>query len=54
MGNTQEKGLVESSERTNEVKDFSQNQELLRIIEENHRKDTIKMYIFFIFVFWLF
>ena len=51
MGNTQEKGLVESSERTNEVKDFSQNQELLRIIEENHRKDTIKMYIFFIFVF---
>ena len=51
MGNTQEKGLVESSERTNEVKDFSQNQELLRVIEENHRKDTIKMYIFFVFVF---
>ena len=51
MGNTQEKVLVESSERTNEVKDFSQNQELLRVIEENHRKDTIKMYIFFVFVF---
>lgn len=51
MGNTQEKGLVESSKRTNEVKDFSQNQELLRVIEENHRKDTIKMYIFFVFVF---
>lgn len=51
MGNTQEKGLVEFSERTNEVKHFSQNQELLRVIEENHRKDTIKMYIFFVFIF---
>lgn len=54
MGNTQEKALVESSKQINEVKHFSQNQELLRVIEENHRKDTIKMYIFFVFVFFAF
>ncbi len=54
MKNTEDRIVTNKSNKIDELGQYQQYQDLLKAVEDNHRKDTKRMYIFFVIVFFAF
>ena len=59
MENTEDRINVPKAHQLNELEQYQQYQDLFKAVEDNHRKDTKRMYIFFVcililLIFWPF